>query len=598
MTHRISRQRFRLPGFGLPLNYLPLNNKGANALFKNALNNREMLDGKTRLPLTSLREFTMLEFMNHITDNERWQETVFDEEAEATWKVEVEKMMGRRFTARMFDWCMAELRSKAEVFATTGAVVVYNGDIVKSDTAIPEELRQALIAAVAPLEKVPRRHKDWRPEADNQVLDLVHPSLFPLVFGKTRILNDSLVGLDDCIERCGEGIPVPVPPETDLIPARMPKYFAEPIYKKPYSQQYQWLPCDIDISGGPGTAKITSYINNLHPQYHKDLYDVIEQLISRTIPLWNMTLAPLKAPDLRFNRVPYKVCTYSPDPESWWQGRWPARHAGEDSFDYENRLARWFSAVRQVVQPDAGIFAPPSVPKDLESQYYSKDTGRLKRDKTVDIYRDYGDRGLQVIVKLANIELTPEKPEYRGGAWQVEGMLNITTSRLAFRQQSVIASDFRYEWDHHDWLEAVFGCQNRTAAVQDVGSINTREGRLLTWPNILQHQVQPFSLAEPTKPGHRKVVALFLVDPGIRIISTANVPCQQRDWWGDALRHGDSRLAQLPVELQDMITEEVDGFPVGLEEAKRVRVRLMQERKRYAAFHDQAFKHHEFSLGE
>jgi hypothetical protein len=41
----------------------------------------------------------------------------------------------------------------------------------------------------------------------------------------------------------------------------------------------------------------------------------------------------------------------------------------------------------------------------------------------VDIRRDYGTRGLQIIVKLANIHLTPESPSYEGGAWHVEGQL-------------------------------------------------------------------------------------------------------------------------------------------------------------------------------
>ena len=35
----------------------------------------------------------------------------------------------------------------------------------------------------------------------------------------------------------------------------------------------------------------------------------------------------------------------------------------------------------------------------------------------------FRDSGLQVIVKLANIELTPEKPRYEGGSWHVEGQL-------------------------------------------------------------------------------------------------------------------------------------------------------------------------------
>ena len=54
-------------------------------------------------------------------------------------------------------------------------------------------------------------------------------------------------------------------------------------------------------------------------------------------------------------------------------------------------------------------------------------------------------------LRLANIELTPESPEYEGGTWHVEGQLNehicatalyyydnenIMPSQLAFRQQS------------------------------------------------------------------------------------------------------------------------------------------------------------------
>lgn len=33
-----------------------------------------------------------------------------------------------------------------------------------------------------------------------------------------------------------------------------------------------------------------------------------------------------------------------------------------------------------------------------------------------------GNTTLQVIVKIASIELTPEKPEFPGGSWHVEGM--------------------------------------------------------------------------------------------------------------------------------------------------------------------------------
>ncbi|KAG5633649.1 hypothetical protein DXG03_006869, partial [Asterophora parasitica] len=113
-------------------------------------------------------------------------------------------------------------------------------------------------------------------------------------------------------------------------------------------------------------------------------------------------------------------------------------------------------------------------------------------------------------------------------------IMDITASGPAFRQKSDTEDGLQppqYQWD---WFPTVFGCENEGPMLQDVGSVDTREGRLLTWPNVLQHRVHPFSLADPTKPGHRKIVALFLVDPNIRIISTANVPCQQREWWAEA----------------------------------------------------------------
>jgi Protein of unknown function (DUF4246) len=61
---------------------------------------------------------------------------------------------------------------------------------------------------------------------------------------------------------------------------------------------------------------------------------------------------------------------------------------------------------------------------------------------------------------------------------------------------------------------------------------------------------------------------LFLIDPNIRIISTANVPCQQKDWWTTVIQRK-GVLAQLPFELQEQVFDEVEGFPISLKEAKK-----------------------------
>lgn len=123
-----------------------------------------------------------------------------------------------------------------------------------------------------------------------------------------------------------------------------------------------------------------------------------------------------------------------------------------------------------------------------------------------------------------------------------------------------------------------YGVQNeeRGALIQVLGSVATRQGRLLVFPNVLQHRVSPFKLADPTKPGHRKILAMFLVDPHIRVISTANVPPQQRDWWAEEVRQI-PQFAGLPTEIFLQIIDHVDE-PYGVEQAKKYRELLMNRR--------------------
>ena len=84
----------------------------------------------------------------------------------------------------MMDWIIKELQWKTNTFGETGQVVAFDAGVVKSDTQIPAELQQALRDAVHHLEDVAEEHKDYHPGSEKKVLDLVHPSLFPLVYGR------------------------------------------------------------------------------------------------------------------------------------------------------------------------------------------------------------------------------------------------------------------------------------------------------------------------------------------------------------------------------------------------------------------------------
>lgn len=134
---------------------------------------------------------------------------------------------------------------------------------------------------------------------------------------------------------------------------------------------------------------------------------------------------------------------------------------------------------------------------------------------------------------------------------------------------------------------------------QDLGGVSCREGRVLTFPNTLQHCVSPFSLADPSKPGHRKILAFFLIDPTRRIISTANVPPQREDWcseWKDSIQ---KTLGQrLPVELQHMVLSNADYTPMTMDEAKEYRIKLMEERGAKSTEANRMFEKGGFGLCE
>jgi len=118
-----------------------------------------------------------------------------------------------------------------------------------------------------------------------------------------------------------------------------------------------------------------------------------------------------------------------------------------------------------------------------------------------------------------------------------------------------------------------------TPCVQDIGDVITKTHRCVSFPNLYQHQVQPFRLEDPTKPGHRKILVFFLVDPTQRVLSATDVAPQQREWITEAMRDAgrSSAFAKLPIELLKMISNENDGV-MTRSEAEGYRKELMSER--------------------
>lgn len=299
------------------------------------------------------------------------------------------------------NWIIKELQWKAGVLKETGVLSVFDVGVLRSDTAVSKDVQEALKEAVKPFENASEDQKDYHPGSDNKVVDLVHPSLFPVVYGRTRVLADKVIGLDDCLSYVGQGDLVPIPsPETcgHLEQGR-----------RPFSDKFQWLPCDVDLLDN-GDCRIVSYINNAHPVRHKGLYEVVEKIISRAMPLWEKSLSQNKNVRIEYSKVEYGE---HPEPE-------PEQSEDEDEDDFWDRHQAWRDS-RPIILPEPGKF---EVPEEWEK---------------LNMREHFPNTKMQVIVKLANIELTPETPSYDGGSWHIEGQLvRITCFSIGFEYLGIL----------------------------------------------------------------------------------------------------------------------------------------------------------------
>ena len=487
-----------------------------------------------------------------------------------------------RYIERIADikQCMAELREKAEKFKKTNLIAVMDAEatVVKSDSMVSPELTGALKRGVQPLENVPEHKKDWHPGQEGTVLDLVHPSMCPLIYGRSRVLPSGTVPLKNCSQYSGEG--EVVPEETELESHTLELNGWGNNVSLPAWGSFQWLPADIQF-GTDGTASIRSYVNSLHPTKNAELYPVLEQFVDQAVPLWNEALSWFH------DRIRIKVDHCSDEdffiPEGMkYDGA--SDHSEDSDFWWDDDGYRDWKENNRVIrhrEPEAYISFEENVAKHPEGA------------KPIDLRKKFANSGLQVIFKLANILLTPENPEYEGGSWHVEGALNehicatalyyydqenITDSYLSFRQSiDAEVMTMKPAQSEFNSLEMYYGVEQDGPALQELGKVLTREGRMLAFPNVLQHCVHNFRLKDETKPGHRKILAMFLVDPHIKVLSTANVPPQQRDWWQEEVRKV-SPFAELPQEVFDEIIEGVDGFPLNYADQCEVRQKLMDER--------------------
>lgn len=242
--------------------------------------------------------------------------------------------------------------------------------IWKSDSLIPTTLWEALSEAAAPLEETSKEQRDGQ-----QLLNLVDPALYSVVYGRTQSQRDYII-----------------PPENK-------SYF--------FSQIFQILPSDFQVASDGVVTLASPYINNIH--HTSELYGVLPSILQHAIPMFERVLSDLRRHLLDW-RVPTSQCI-DPDPQTVysrviaasciWPNGMPDPEGEEEEDEWDTNPDGWFRK------------KPMQLP-DVKGNY-GGDLDVIKQ--TVSLK----ENTVQCIFKLANIVLSPNEPSYRGSKWHVEG---------------------------------------------------------------------------------------------------------------------------------------------------------------------------------
>ena len=158
--------------------------------------------------------------------------------------------------------------------------------VIKSDTLIDPELHSSIRGAFAQLIDDRKGGPDWQPGTYDMVDNIVDPSMYPFVRGRTSGFpyDQNNVGVADAVDKwAGKGRAMhELNGDPRLGPPSRSAWY--------WSGKYQWLPSEIRFLDGDYTdgVRITSYINNLHPIKYPGIYDTIEKLLGKVFPAWDM----------------------------------------------------------------------------------------------------------------------------------------------------------------------------------------------------------------------------------------------------------------------------------------------------------------------
>lgn len=151
-------------------------------------------------------------------------------------------------------------------------------------------------------------------------------------------------------------------------------------------------------------------------------------------------------------------------------------------------------------------------------------------------------------------------------------------------------SDVEHDPGDFIWLQQVFGLENGEPAVQCPGSIRCSAGRAIMFPSTVQHRMTKFELKNMSNAGRCRCLVFYLVDPNIRIISTANIPPQRFDWTLEAEQGEGEDLASAMANLALANKDKKGSMPMTLTEALDHRYKFLEELFEFMRYQHVAFE--------
>ncbi|KAJ1718956.1 hypothetical protein LPJ61_006417, partial [Coemansia biformis] len=214
-----------------------------------------------------------------------WLDKLNNPEIRARWTREAK---AQELTEQEIDFVFDELAYYATLHQPGSSLRLSAVEQVwVSDSLIDEATTAELKRYAAILENVPERDKDWHPNSSNQVLNLVHPSLFPLVYESSPLLPTPIPSPAAAVEldtfgqfpgsliKWGEAVRSNTTDTTLFVPDGGLSYT---------SPNFCWLPTEFRVAED-GSVTIESYINNLHPIRHAAFYPTIASIFGKLVPM-------------------------------------------------------------------------------------------------------------------------------------------------------------------------------------------------------------------------------------------------------------------------------------------------------------------------